>query len=271
MSHRTGLKRQAPSYGNGRRAYAGRSVAGKRQSHIARHRAPTRIYQAGETKYFDVAIAVTVTSGVSDWTASEVACATYVDTNGSSAAYTDSALVPSAIGAGYGQVNGNMYRLKKVRVRGQITRIVQVDQQDVIRAIPYRLMLVMDTQPNGAQAQGETIMQDAGDSGTMYSFKKMSDQGTRFRLLKDQTGMLQPAVAGTDGAAAADPVTVSQAWESAQFSFQYQPSVPITCNVKSGTATPAIAGVVNCNIFLLLHTFGNALLIEGAGRAYYTD
>lgn len=219
-----------------------------------------------ETKYFDVGINVAVTSGGSDWTATEVACDNYINSSGTAAAYTDSALIPSAIGSGYGQVNGNRYKLKKIRVRGQLYTGPAQDQADVPTARAYRLMLVMDTQPNGAQAQGEDVMSDIGANETLYAFKRTSTSSGRFRILKDKIGMFQVSAAGTDGAS-----TNSIGYYDQQFSFQYQPKVPIQVNIKSGNSTPTIAGLESCNIFLLLHTSGNAVTIRAASRCYYCD
>lgn len=221
----------------------------------------------GETKYFDTAILSTITSGTNDWTGTEVPCDFYVDSNGTSAAYTDSALVPSAIGNAYGQVMGNRYILKKIRVRGSLWTGPVTAQTDVALGRPYRLMLVMDTQPNGLQAQGEDIMQDVGTSETLYSFKRMSAEGTRFRILKDQIGILQQDNSANDTTVG----SVSNNYKREHFSFQYQPSSPIMCQVKSGSAVPTIGSVVNCNIFLLLHTQGEAISIEAAARCYYKD
>lgn len=233
------------------------------------HHAPRRYVSgvAGETKYFDVGINTSVTSSAASWADSEVPADNYINSSGAAAAFTESQLVPNAIGSGYGQVNGNRYLMKKIRVRGQIFFTANLeDLTDLVGAVIYRLMLVMDTAPNGTQAQGEDVMQDLGANENLYSFKRMAEQGSRFRILKDQIGHLQPAVAGTDGSN-----TNSQRFESAAFSFQYAPTKPILCNIRSGNAVPAIAGLVDCNIFLLLATNGSGMTIMAASRCYYMD
>ncbi len=224
-----------------------------------------------ETKYFDCGFNGAITWTGSDWSASEVPMDNFVDSSGSSSAYTDSCLLPTAIGSAYGQVNGNRYKLKKIRVRGIVSINVQSDQADVKIGTNVRLMLIHDEQPNGAQAQGEDIMQDIGAAGeNLFSYKRVAESSGRFRILKDDFIMLQPATAGTDGTN-----TNSVATQSAMFSFQYQPNSPILVNIKSGNATPTIGGTINCNMFLLLA--GNqgqaavATFIRGASRAYYVD
>ena len=54
-----------------------------------------------ETKYFDTGINTSVTFGGTSWTGSEVPCDNYINSSGAAAAYTDSALIPSANGSGY--------------------------------------------------------------------------------------------------------------------------------------------------------------------------
>ncbi len=226
-----------------------------------------------ETKYFDTGFNSTLSGGGSDWTGTEVPMDNYVNSSGTAAAYTDSALVPSANGSGYGQVNGNRFKLKKIRVRGALSTATLADQADVSAPLFVRLMLVMDEQPNGAQAQGEDIMQDIGGDETIWSYKRVSDTSGRFRILKDEMLALDVSAASNDHAT--NSSTSSVGTEGHFFSFQYQPRQPILCNIKSGNATPTVAGLVNCNIFLvLMGTRGgtvSAVTIRGASRAYYID
>lgn len=224
-----------------------------------------------ETKYFDCGISATVTTAGTTWADTEVTCANYIDANGSPAVYTNSALIPTAVGSGYGQVDGNRYRLKKIRVRGTLSTADLTDQADPPGFVACRLLLVMDLQPNGAQAQGEDIIQDYGDAAVnRSSFMRVSTQGGRFRILKDEFILLQAATSATDGAN-----TSSTAYYGGQFSWKYQPQKPLVVNIKSGNATPTVAGLVNCNIFMLAYcTRGNtatAVTVQGASRAYYVD
>ncbi len=224
-----------------------------------------------ETKYFDTGINTSVTWSGASWADSEVPCDNTVDSSGSAAAYTDSCLVPTAIGSGYGQVNGNRYKLKKIRVRGALFGAIVPDSADMVQATIVRLMLVHDEQPNGAQAQGEDIMQDIGAAGeNLFSYKRVASTSGRFRILKDEFITLQPSTAGTDAAN-----TNSLANETETFSFQYQPRSPILVNIKSGNATATVAGVINCNMFLLLVANRNnsavAITINAASRCYYVD
>lgn len=223
-----------------------------------------------ETKYFDTAFQQNI-SAVSDWTGTEVPCTGYIQSDGATVGmYTDSALIPSAIGAGYGQINGNKYYLKKLRIRAEIKSGVSADQADVAGPNTVRLVVLMDTQPQGSQAQGESVFTDMGASAqTQHSFLAMAaGSGGRFRVLKDKTFMLNPMVAGTDGAN-----TNSIANGGAMFKCNYNWRKPLAVQLKANSAVPTVASLSNFNIFMLVHSSQTAptYTINGCSRAYYTD
>lgn len=223
-----------------------------------------------ETKYFDTSFGGTM-STAADWTGSEVACTNYLQSDGTTlGAYTDSALIPSASGSGYGQVVGTKYRIKKLRIRGGIWPAVVTDSADVLQARFVRVVLVHDTQPNGAQAQGESVFPDMGDSTQCnFSFLAMgAGSGGRFRVLKDEFVKLDPGVAGADSLATATNSCTNQ---GAEFNFQYTPSKPIDVRIKPSSSTPTVASLSDCNIFLLAHCNTGVTSIAGCARVYYDD
>lgn len=226
-----------------------------------------------ETKYFDVGINATVTAAGTDWANTEVPCDNYVNSSGVAAAYTDSALIPSAVGSGYGQINGNRYKLKALRIRGAVDISTVTGGSSVSASRTARLLLVMDSQPNGTQAQGEDVMQDIGAAGeNEFSFQRVSAVSGRFRILKDLKFMIQPVVASND---ATQITTVSTAFRRIPFDIRYAPKVPLTVNITSANSTPTVAGLVTANFFLLLYggqfTGASAINIQAASRAYYCD
>jgi len=235
----------------------------------ARAAARTRVIAfspQGETKYFDTSFSQAV-STAADWTGSEVPCTNYIQSDGTTVgAYTDAALIPSAIGAGYGQVVGSKYNLKKIRVRGEIVGTALSDQADVPNAATARIVLVQDLRPNGAQAQGEDVFTDMGDAvQASYSFLAMgAGTGAKFRVLADEFCLLQPAVAGTDGTNTNSAVRTGK-----QFSFVWKPKEPIQVFLKANSATPTVASLSSMNIFLLAHTSNTAATIRGCARCYY--
>ena len=233
---------------------------------------------APETKYFDTAFAATVTAAGTDWSSTEVACTSYINSSGAVAAYTDSALIPSAQGTGYGQVVGNKYKLKALRVKGYVKCAVTTAQTSPNETRMCRVMLVMDKQPNGSQAQGEDIMQDMGaGANNINSYMRVSEgAGRRFTVLADKILRLHPTGEMRSGALAADPIVASMSFQSPQFHFTYTPKKPLEVQIKSGNATPTIAGLVTANIFMLafgVDAAGTAIahVVNGNARAYYCD
>lgn len=229
---------------------------------------------SGETKYFDVGIAASVTWAGDTWADSEVPADHYVNSSGTAAGYTDSCLIPTANGSGYGQVVGTKYHLKAIRVRGQLSVAASTAGTATSDGVKVRLLLVEDCQPNGAQAQGEDILQDVGTSPeNMNSFLRIPNALGRFKILKDKMIMLQPAVSVNNASA----TTVSTSFESKSFKINYAPKKPIEVNIKASSTTPAIAQTINRNYFLLLAGLDcpsgavKAVTISAASRAYYND
>lgn len=269
----------------GRRAGTFRNpiVIGDSRRKVARPYTPrlvrqysARVSSYPETKYFDCGFDGTVTWAGTTWANSEVPMVNAVGGDGIVSAYTDSALIPSAIGSGYGQVIGNKYQIKKLRVRGQAMIPVAVDQADAAQPVITRILLVMDKQPNGVQAQGEEIMQDLGTVGeNTFSFQRVAENLDRFRILKDQIIEHQPTTAPTDGTS-----TNSSGWESKTFSFQYVPRKAIHVTIKSAGSAPATSQLVNCNLFMLAVASGattagakviSSVKISGSSRCYYCE
>lgn len=233
---------------------------------------------APETKYFDTAFAASVTCAGTSWADSEVPMTSYVNSSGAVAAYTDSALIPSAIGSGYGQVIGNKYKLKAVRVKGILFPPTATVATTPALSRVSRILLVMDTQPSGTQAQGEDILQDMGAGPNNYSsYVRVSEgAGKRFVILADRK-FKHPVVVGVQtGTLVADPIQNGASFAPAHFEFAYSPKKPVEVQVKSANATPTIAGLVNRNIFMLAYGMAYdgtmiALGISGNARAYYCD
>lgn len=226
---------------------------------------------AGETKYFDTTTAFTV-PGLADWTGTEVACSSYIQSDGTTVgAYTDAALIPSAIGAGYGQVQGSKYILKKIRIKGQVAMSGTLgDQADGAFGRTVRIVLVQDTQPNGSQAQGEDIFTDLGAANQCnFSFLAMgAGSGGRFRILADKIVALQPSAAQTDGAN-----TGSISFTTPTFKLGHNFKNGLQVLVKANSSTPTVASLSNNNIFMLAHMSSSTptVTLAAACRAYYVD
>lgn len=246
----------------------------KKQRVMSNRRRNVTLYTgsfAPETKYFDVGINAVVTVSGATWADSEVPADNYVNASGSPASYTDSCLLPTAIGSAYGQVNGNRYHLKKLRVRGILSPGALTDQDDAANAPIIRIVLVMDTQPNGAQAQGEDIIQDFGTAAeNAFAFMSMAACSGRFKIIDSLTMVAPIYAASPDGTN-----TSSQRPNTINFSLNYIPRKPKVVNIKSGSSTPTIASTVDCNMFLLAYSANIAgvrpVTVTGCSRAYYCD
>lgn len=223
-----------------------------------------------EMKHFDTSFAFTVPGGA-DWTGTEVACSNYIQSDGTTVgAYTDSALIPSAVGAGYGQIQGSKYLLRGVSVRGEIIFGAVSDADDMYGMKSVRLVLVQDTMPQGAQAQGESVFPDMGTAPQCnYSYLALgSGTGGRFRILADRVFTHDNIVAGTD-----NTNKNSLGFQGKTFRFDWRPSRPVQVNIKANSSTPTVAALSDCNIFLLAHASGATptVTLNGAARCSYQD
>jgi len=254
-----------------KRAASGASKGPSKKRRISNRRTYKRTSSlAPETKYFDTTHAFTI-PGTADWLGSEVLSSSYIQSDGTTVgAYTDAGLIPSAIGSGYGQVTGTKYLLKAIRCKGMVLSSALADQADGAFGRNVRIVLVHDTQPNGAQAQGEDVFTDLGAANqAQFSFLAMgAGGGGRFRILKDKIVKINPMAAQTDGAS-----TGSISWESGLYNFTYQPKKPIEVCLKGNSATPTIASLTTDNIFMLVHSSSStpSLQLVGAARAYFVD
>jgi len=231
-----------------------------------------------ELKYFDTQFEGDIANNT-DWGSAVVQCDRYLNADGSTvSAYTDSALIPSAIGSGYGQVIGSRYLLKYIKCRGSLFVPHSTVTTAATDPIHIRVMLCMDSSANGAQLAMSTVMTDwTGADALMHSYINISQSaaGGRFRILGDKYFALQPCTAVNNAAA----TTVSSAYEVKFFDFKHVFKTPLKVMVKSGGSTPAIGNLPEVNIFLAAQCYntGNsaaalgAARIVGVARAAYTD
>ncbi len=222
-----------------------------------------------ETKYFDVACSLHPIATANDWTGTEVPMDNFIQGDGSTVgAYTDSALIPSAQGTGYGELLGTRYRLKAIRIKGHVLPGKLADQADANPARVVRIVLVMDTNANASQAQGETVFTDFGlDAINVHSFLNMGTTTGKFRILRDMRLMLQPAYGATDGAN-----TQSNVKTGSLFHMQWKPKKPIVITLAASAATPATSQLQSHNIFVLALTDDESIpSINFVSRAYYCE
>jgi len=247
-----------------------RPGAAKKARTVARGRtyAPGRTF-APESKYFDTFFSASV-DAAADWGSAVVANTSRINEDGSTiSGYTDAALIPSGVGPGYGQVVGNKYILKKLKIRGELLSSPIPDSVDATTANTVRLMLVQDTQPNGAQVQATNLLTDWGTASQInYAFQAIaSGGGGRFRVLYDKIHMMQPVMMGTDGTNTNSCINASK-----QFFISKKWKKGLKVIIKSNSGTPAVANLSDTNIFMVAHSAGvSSVTIRGNSRAIYQD
>lgn len=232
-----------------------------------------RVVSSGETKYFDVAINDDVTATVTTWADSEVVCSHQITAAGGSTAYTGSALLPTAQGAAYGQVNGNKYWVKHFRFKGKVSVPVTTSLANVTNGPTVRVLLVLDKQPNGAQAQGEQVMQSFGvGPQNAFTFQDVGDTVGRFQVIRDKIMILKPVATDNNSSAS----TGSIAFEQRMLKLNWKPQVPVKVSIKSNSNTQGVAQTNSHNLFLLVFGITDAgssvaVNLTGCGRTYYVD
>lgn len=224
---------------------------------------------ATEAKVFDTSIQDTVSASSGSWDGTEVSCTTRV-ANGSAVAYTESCLVPTGTGSAGDTVLGTKYHLRGIRVRGIVQPPTKSDLGDVPVSDVAILMLVMDLQPNGQQAQAEDVMRDIGtNSSVMYSFPRMEAR-SRFRILRRKQIIFPNVAVGNDQASGAS--TLSACAQSVNFDFKWFPKKPKRVQISATGGSQAVSKTVNCNIFLILNCpSASAPTIVAASRCYFRD
>lgn len=225
-----------------------------------------------ETKYFDVALEDDMVNQGGSWTNTELSTTDRVDNTGTAiAAYAFQALIPSAQGSGYGEVLGNKYLLKYIRVRGDLTSVAKQDQADVPKSTVCRLVLVLDKMARGAQAQGEDLFTDWGAvRANVHSFLAMGNNPGRFKILADKQFVINGTNAATD-----DTNKCSITNGTVNFSFFWKPKTALVVTLKGGTgSTPGITELAGHNIFLVALSTDSAaskLVVNACSRTYYSE
>lgn len=225
----------------------------------------------GEVKYFDTSFDYTL-STANDWgTSTVLLAATYVNSSGSVASYVGAPLIPSSIGSGYGQIVGNSYLIKRIKVRGVLYPGTNNTADAVRNGNAVRLIMVQDMQPNGAQAAANTFLTDFGVGGqNISSFMSIaSGTGGRFRFLYDKIIKLP---VGTSACSAPPQINTGGQLEVVEFEKTWKRGLRVY--VTNTTPGPAVANLSNCNIFLVAQSSNSGVatvLWRACTRCSYYD
>lgn len=142
-----------------------------------------------ERKYFDTFLSAKAVVAATDWTATEVDPATL------------NTLFAPVQGDDINQRVGRKVHVLKITIRGVIRVPAQANQTASDAASCVRLILYLDKQTNGAQAQGENLMSGPGAANALLcpnTFQSTANFG-RFRVLKDLYLTMQNPALGYDG------------------------------------------------------------------------
>lgn len=209
-----------------------------------------------ESKYFDSFVSAAVIAESVDWTGTEV------DPVANS-------LFTPAEGSDIDNRVGRKVSVYKLAIRGAIVPDALQDQSDIRNVPVCRLILFMDMQTNGGQAQGETVMAAPGAATgvlTYSTFQNTANFG-RFRVLRDKTYKLGIVTAGTDGAS-----TTSQCIQTIPFKLTVKFTTPVEVRFNA-TNGGTIGDIVDNSFHMLAQKSGSEFVhnISYQARVYYKD
>lgn len=174
-----------------------------------------------ELKFFDTTYpsALVTTQG---WTGSEHETATY-------------GLFCPQQGDGASGRDGRRCLIKSVHLKGFISRRDESDQDDPAPPLLVTFMVVLDTQTNGAQAQGETIMSETpAADGRSISFRNL-EYTNRFKIIFKRTFVVRDTMCIPDGAN-----TGSTTGTGFYFAVNKRMNIPVEFSASTGNITDIV-------------------------------
>lgn len=211
-------------------------------------------------KVFDVQGSVTIDNAAT-WTSSAISTENYIQSDGVTVgALSQTTLIPSAQGSGFGQVVGTLYRLRKTSVRGSIV----MGATDTAFPQVIRLSMILDLAPNlGAPAPADMFTDWGAASELLLSFPSAGLKGAgRYRVVCDKIVVLQPsAVSTTTGGFHAEP-----------FELIWAPRGGELVHIKGGGSAPNVNLLADRNVFLVAHcSLSASVILSYCGRTEYED
>lgn len=140
-----------------------------------------------ETKYFDAELAQSaITVSATTWANCEM-----------DPAGLGTIFAPTT-GSAYNQREGRKLWVKKIKINGWLIAPAVADLTASKQATTVRVILFMDKQTNGLQADAESLMGSGADTLPTICFQKPANFG-RYRVLKDKTFQFSNANLSWDG------------------------------------------------------------------------
>lgn len=163
-------------------------------------------------------------------------------------------------GAAYNQRIGTRCYVTSLKINGYIYAAVQAAVTTAATPCLIRLVVFLDKQSNGAQAQGEDIMKNEGSANlTPVSFQNVANFG-RFKVLKDMRIVLENPNALYDGTNA-DQYGLLKHFE---IRHKFNPPLEVKFNTTNGGT---IADILD-NSFHMVTATNNVDLVP---TMYYTS
>lgn len=156
---------------------------------------------------------------------------------------TPTVLCLNAVPQGDGESNrdGRKIVINSIRVKGSVSGTTRAALGAMPAGLSYRLILVQDTQTNGAQCSSAQVLQDNTLGEDWQSFKNLEYE-KRFKILRDITDVVNVTATIPDGTN-----TGSVGYGTKNFDIYLKCDIPV---IFTGT-TEAIANVVDNSLHVI--------------------
>lgn len=261
-------KRKTPSGGfkSYKTPYKKRRTMGQpRRTFVPRTMGP---FSQSESKYFESYKAATAISEAVTWAGSELDPVT-------SSGSQDTLFAPTIGTTAYSRV-GRKVSLYKISMRGLISTTVLQDQADIVSSPAVRVIIYIDKQTNGLQAQGEDVMAlwQPSTAGTdtiesaFCSFQNPANFG-RFQVLRDIIYRPRIVTSGTDGTG-----TTSQNVSQIPFKITIKFKKPLVIKFNEAqNISGSVADIVDNSLHIIALKSGTAFAstLSYICRGYFKD
>lgn len=210
-----------------------------------------------ERKYFDSTLAVTqLQATAASWASGEVDPA------------TANALFCPVQGTGISDRIGRKVHVLKLKIHG-LVGYTAVSAQTAVQHYPFaRIIVVQDTQTNGAPLNAEDVMQASATAATAnqcLAFSNLANLG-RYRILKDKTIMLNATQSDNNGSA----TTISQDFGNYPFkcNITFRKPVVVHYNATNGGT---VADTVDNSFHVIALSTGTSVSLVYQCRVVFVD
>lgn len=169
----------------------------------------------------------------------------------------------SAVAQGDGESSrdGRAYSINSVHIHGTVLHPVDTDKATPIDGDAMRIVVVHDSQTNGAEVTATEVM-DAGASVDWLAFRNLQFT-SRFKVLFDETIVINPV-----GTAGQDADNFNTGINVRHFSFNKKFKTPLKVNCNATTAV--VGAIVDNSIAVLAITKAGILILQYESRVRFS-